>query len=261
MSPKPSLQGRIEYWSHILRCIAILPLLYRDARRAKKEIPTLPEAADTTGAYGSNQAAKKVWIIGESTMSGVGVSSHHAGFAGYLTSSLSQSLATRVTYEVYARTGYNTRQLNEEIIPLLAPTPPAIIVIGIGANDAFDLSTIYRWTAELHRLLSHLRHRYPQTPMVFAQMPPIREFPAFSWSMQFALGGMVEIFGRELGRIVELYEDCYYRDEIISLATWGDRVSSVDRADFFSDGVHPSGLTYRLWAEDIASFILKNNLI
>jgi lysophospholipase L1-like esterase len=36
---------------------------------------------------------------------------------------------------------------------------------------------------------------------------------------------------------------------------------SGDKADFFSDGVHPAPITYQIWAEEVADFIQKKAIL
>lgn len=52
-----------------------------------------------------------------------------------------------------------------------------------------------------------------------------------------------------------MYE-VYYDSRKLDLATFGERIGmNVDDNLLFSDGVHPSELTYQLWAEHFSKFI------
>ena len=53
-------------------------------------------------------------------------------------------------------------------------------------------------------------------------------------------------------------ENVYYNKEIIALKTWQKRHNLEGNIDvFFSDGVHPSKLTYQTWGKEMAQFIMK----
>ena len=93
-------------------------------------------------------------------------------------------------------------------------------------------------------------------------MPPIKEFPAFTNLIQFSIGNLVEILGRELGRIVKDHDNVFYFGERITLEKWIDKLDAgLDKDDFFSDGVHPSKLTYQTWAKDIAGNIATKGVL
>ena len=50
----------------------------------------------------------------------------------------------------------------------------------------------------------------------------------------------------------------YYNNELIRLETWQKRYAiKGEISDFFSDGVHPSMLTYQIWGKDMANYIMK----
>jgi lysophospholipase L1-like esterase len=90
-------------------------------------------------------------------------------------------------------------------------------------------------------------------------MPPIKEFPAFTSTIKFVIGNLVEIFGKRLHRRVYKKENVYYNNEIISLNTWKKRFNLEGNINtFFSDGVHPSKLTYQVWGKDMAQFIINS---
>jgi len=59
--------------------------------------------------------------------------------------------------------------------------------------------------------------------------------------------------------VADHFDDVYFSNEPIELETWAKRYNiQVKGNPFFSDGVHPSKLTYQVWAKDMASFIHKN---
>ncbi|MGB3179861.1 MAG: hypothetical protein WBB45_00620 [Cyclobacteriaceae bacterium] len=85
-------------------------------------------------------------------------------------------------------------------------------------------------------------------------MPSIKEFPAFTPLIRFTIGNLVEILGEALEEVVGDYPNVYYSSEKITLKTWIDRFDlNTEQEAFFSDGVHPSKLTYQTWAKDVAS--------
>ena len=89
-------------------------------------------------------------------------------------------------------------------------------------------------------------------------MPPIKEFPAFTRLIKFAIGNLVELLGQSLQSVCNNYDYVTYYGNRLTLNDWIDRLAEDAKAsDFFSDGVHPSKLTYQIWAKDIAQRMAK----
>ncbi|MDX1665996.1 MAG: SGNH/GDSL hydrolase family protein [Saprospiraceae bacterium] len=251
-------------WKYILGSVLMMPLLpvlYYQGKRIRAGIPSLPEASGNEGSVGEG-AKLSLLVIGESTMAGVGVATHEEGFAGNFARELSEELQLGINWRVHARSGYTVREVSENIVPHIKDNSPDLIVVGIGANDAFRLNSPRRWVKDVRRLIAVLEDRFGHSPVVFANMPPVKEFPAFTPLVRFAIGNLVELLGKELCELTARYPHVFYNREILRLADWAHRVNTTDVSDaFFSDGVHPSRLTYELWAGELAQFILKNNEI
>jgi lysophospholipase L1-like esterase len=129
----------------------------------------------------------------------------------------------------------------------------------MGGNDAFTLNSPKNWISDINKLINLLQHKYPNTPIFFTNMPPIKEFPAFTKTIKFVIGNLVEILGKELKKSIQHKENVFYYDEIITLKEWSEKhsLSNSNSTIYFSDGVHPSKLTYQIWGKEIAEFIVK----
>ncbi|KGL64260.1 SGNH/GDSL hydrolase family protein [Polaribacter sp. Hel1_85] len=241
--------------------IPLLPLLYFEGKNIRKKVPKLPEAKKPKGFVNGNfNKTLNILSIGESTIAGVGVDDHKNGFTGALATTLSKKLKSNINWKVYAKSGYTVKQLTKKIIPNIEEFTTDIIIVGIGGNDAFTLNSPKKWTLDIDKLTQLLQNKYPNTPIFFTNMPPIKEFPAFTKSIKFVIGNLVEIFGKELYHFTRNKKNLFYYDEIITLKEWSKK-HTLDFSNsniFFSDGVHPSKLTYKIWGEEMAEFIEKN---
>jgi lysophospholipase L1-like esterase len=234
--------------------------MYWEGKKIKARVPNLPEASGregkSTGA--ATGSALHILAIGESTIAGVGVATHEEGFTGTFAHELSRLFELDVYWKVYARSGYTAKKVRTKIIPTITEQDVDLIVIGLGGNDAFTLNTPHRWNREIRQLIEHLRAKFPEALLVFCHMPPIKEFPAFSPVIKGTIGNLVEILGAELKQISQAYPNVFFPDEKISLQTWADRIpAGQSKADFFSDGVHPSRLTYQLWGREMAEQLFQ----
>lgn len=250
----------VKYLLHALLVIPLLPLMYLQGRRIRSSVPRLPEATGPEGVCGSgSKGVIRLVCIGESTFAGVGVKTHEEGFAGSLAKALSEQMDVAVQWKVYAKSGYTARTVREKLVPRITETDADLIVIGLGGNDAFTLNTPWAWQRDIRGLIDALRQKFGDTPIVFANMPPIREFPAFTPLIRFTIGNLVEILGEALHTLTARLPNVYFSSRIITIREWITRLDvGASPADFFSDGVHPSRLTYQAWAKDLAAFACEN---
>ena len=258
----------LKYSLGLLVSVPLLPLLYFQGKRIQRTVPRLPEAKGDQGSYSvSSERALGIITIGESTIAGVGVQTHEEGFTGTLAKELSAVLQSNMNWKVHAKSGYTTKKINDHIIPNITENPIDLIVIGIGGNDAFELSSPKKWTKDVRKLIKSLQLKFKKTPILFINMPPIKEFPAFTSLIKFTIGNLVDILGEELEKIVADFENVYYYDRVVRSNYFIERYKlKIKPTDFFSDGVHPSKITYQIWAKDIATYIMeskeiKNHLI
>ena len=241
----------------------LLPLMYFQGKKIKKSVPVLPEATGIEGVCkGGDKGDLNIIFIGESTIAGVGVATHEEGLAGTFAASLATETDRNVYWKVYAKNGYTAKKMAYKIVPKITENKLDLIVIGVGGNDAFTLNTPKKWRADVSNLISVLKEKFEETPIFFLNMPPIKEFPAFTPLIKFSIGNLVEIFGEELQKIIPKFTNVYFNAQVITLDFWIKKLSNKNgNADFFSDGVHPSKLTYQTWAKDAVEFLLENEQI
>lgn len=255
----------LRYTLGALLALPLLPLMYVQARRIRARVPVLPEASGPAGQVrppGVSGPPLRLLTLGESTIAGVGVATHAEGFSGTLAEELATRLGVAVDWTVYARSGYTAQRVSERLLPRISETEVDLIVIGLGGNDAFTLNRPRRWRRALQTLIEQLRDRHPAVPIVFCQMPPIKEFPAFTPLIRFVVGNLVEILGAELVALVQSYPGVYALGDVITLAGWLEKFHLTGSpASFFSDGVHPAPLTYQVWARDVAEQIVQGGLL
>lgn len=246
----------LNYYLLLSVSLPLLPVLYLQGRKVKREVPALPEAEGCSGAAGGYKRKTKVLLIGESAFAGVGVQDNRTGIAGRFAAHLSQSEKTTVEWHLMARNGYTISDINENFMTALPDESYQYILIGIGANDTFSLTPPAKWAGGLRAAISILQNRYSDSVIIFANMPPVYDFPAFTRLMRMFMGRLIKNLSDILKQICDNYDKVYYDHKFLYCKEWiADSEENLTVHDFFSDGVHPSEMTYDLWAHELVRFI------
>ena len=251
--------NQLKYLIGIFCSLPLSPIMYLQGKLIRAKIPDLPEASGTEGTTSINQPVDLQLItIGESTMAGVGVKTHAEGFSGTLAKELAAKMKQNIRWKVYAKSGITAKRVPQELIANITEKQADLIVIGLGANDAFEGNSPYTWRKGIEQTIQSLRTKFPVTPIFFINMPPIKEFPAFPFLIKQTIGNLVELHGQELQKIIVNQPTIFYNAQVLWLKEWL-KGTLADRpvSDFFSDGVHPSKLTYQEWAKDFANFVMQ----
>lgn len=250
----------IKYILGLILTLPLLPLMYFQGKKVKATVPRIPEAEGIKGLSSvSSKKSLQMLTIGDSTMASVGVKTHQEGFTGALANELATELQTDINWKVYAKNGYNAKKVKERIIDLITEKSIDFIVIGIGGNDAFELNTPKKWNKDVRELIKTIRLRFITVPIIFLNMPPLKELPAFTTLLRFTIGNLVSILGKELDKIVKDFEQVYYYTKNVDTKELVKRYNlKIEPDDFFSDGIHPSKTTYKIWAKDFSDFIMQS---
>lgn len=253
----------LKYYFGAALAFPLLPLLYFQGKKIRKEVPKLPEAKNPKGYIKTtSEKTLKIVAIGESTIAGVGVDFHKNGFIGALAQEISSKQNVSILWRVYAKSGYTAKLVRKRIVPKIEETNADIIIIGLGGNDAFTLNSPELWMYQINLLIKTLKNKFPKTPIYFTNLPPIKEFPAFTKAIKFVIGNLVEILGTRLHTRVHKKTNVFFNNEIIKLQSWQKKYNlKGDASVFFSDGVHPSKITYQTWGKDMAHFIMNTQIL
>lgn len=250
------------YFVHLLKSIPLLPIIYFQGKKIKKEIQFLPEAKELEGVINNNSdQTLKVLFIGESSFAGVGSDFHKNSFAGHFSQELSSALHSNIDWKVYAKSGYNVEKVHQRIVPKIVETHCDLLVIGIGANDSFEFAQPKKWLENIQLLIDSLRNKFGETPILFAQLPTVEAFPALTKEMQYVLGNHKDLLAQYLYSQILRNENIYFPTHKVDIKKWMKLLDDHQTiADFFSDGIHPSELTYKMWAKESVQFLLDSKL-
>lgn len=244
------MNPRLLQTLYIFGGILILPFapyFYWQGRRVRKRVGRLPDAAgETVGQFGEHAETINLLAIGESTVAGVGASNHAEALGGQFAKHLSLELGKSAHWHVLGESGITVGGTLKRLVPHLPETAMDFVVVALGGNDTFKVSSPNRWRDGMTTLVEILRGKYPQATILLANTPRIVDFTALPPSLKFVLRRVSRLHHENAKNIVREFENVFYYDEAGKVGE-----------GFFSDGVHPSAHGYALWSEAMVKFLMK----
>ena len=227
--------------------LPFVPFLYWQGRRVRKRVGKLPDAAgETVGQFGEHAEIINLLAIGESTVAGVGASNHAEALGGQLARFLSLETGKSVRWHVLGESGITARETLQRLAPHLPETEMDVVVVALGGNDTFKVSSPNCWRNDMTRLIHVIKRKYPNVTILLANTPRVVDFPVLPKSLKFVLWRISRLHHENAKNLERAMKNVFYFDEAESV---GD--------EFFSDGVHPSAHGYAMWAEAMIKFLLK----
>lgn len=256
----------VRYLAGAAVTIPLLPLMYLQGRRIRAKVPDLPEATGPAGSSGHPSSPGSpplnLVAVGESTVAGVGVATHDQGLTGHFARRLSTLTQRPVDWNVFARSGYTAGRAASGLIPRIPQRPTDLVLLGLGGNDAFALRSPERFVQDMRSAVEAVRQRLGPVPILIASLPPIGDFPAFPWLIRRVMGGLIGLYCEQLHAAVAQWPGVEFCEERVTFASWIEKYPSELRVeDFFSDGVHPSEITYQSWGDDLAETVVSRGLL
>jgi len=225
--------------------LPVSPALYFQGQRTRRRIGVLPAPGGPThgtafpGNNGDKTDAAKLFVIGESTVAGLGARTHENALAGRFADRLSKHIGRNVEWDVVGKNGVTARQTINELLPQMPDKQYDFILVGLGGNDVLKLSSPVKWRRDMLELLAKLRAAQPNAAIFLSNCPMIKLSPALPNPIRFLLWQLSQLhdaniqeFSAELDRVV------YY-----------PQPKELDIEGFFADGIHPSEKGYSDWAE------------
>ena len=235
---------------YILGGIAVLPFvpfLYLQGKYVRRRVGRLPDASgDTVGKFGAGEEFINLLAIGESTVAGVGAKNHNEALTGQFSKHLSLKTGKSVNWHALGVSGITIKRTVKEMITHLPEEKMDVILVALGANDVFGLSSPRKFRRYLKILLDTLREKNPDARIFVANVPMVRDFIALPNPLRYVLSRLAKLHHFNAIDLISKMEKVVYFDDI----------KKVDD-DFFSDGIHPSVKGYDLWSEAMVEFFLR----
>ena len=228
----------------------VAPLLFLQGAITRWKVGVLPDAAGPrTGIAGEGGDPARLFVIGESTVAGLGARTHDLALAGQFACNLSKHIGRPVEWDVLGKNGVTARRVIEELIPQMPDKSFDYILLGIGGNDVMKLSSPVKWRNDMTELIGIMRERHPDAvifisncPMIIyanAVPPPSKQL---LWELSQMHNANIKEFTRDMDRVF------YYPQPV-----------EVRLDGFFADGIHPSEQGYADWAAAMMRYFTANH--
>lgn len=228
----------------------VAPLLYLQGQITRWKVGVLPDAAgEKRGRCGEDQSAKKFFVLGESTVAGLGARTHELALAGQFAKRLSEHLNTSVEWQVLGRNGVTARRTIDELIPQMPDEQFDYILLGIGGNDVMRLSSPRKWRRDMIELLSILRKQNTDAIIFISNCPMIGMSPAIPQPTKGILWQLSQMHDANIREFVAGMKGVYYYPQPVDVPLEG----------FFADGIHPSEQGYADWAAAMVRYFAENH--
>ncbi len=246
--------SKLRAWQrkYLMGAAAIAPLspfLLLQGQITRWKVGILPDAeGDRRGFVGEGPKPAKLFVIGESTVAGLGARRHELALAGQFAERLSGHINRPVEWHVLGKNGVTARRTIDELIPQMPEEKFDYILVGLGGNDVMKLSSPRKWRRDMLELLGILREKNPNAVIFISNCPmiilsPIMPEPikTILWQLSQMHDENIREFTADLARVF------YYPQPV-----------DVEPEGFFADGIHPSEQGYADWSAAMMKYFTDN---
>lgn len=233
-------------WTGPLRLMAtwpLLPVALAQGLWLRGRVLRLPEASGPReGVAAGAGTPLRLLALGESTVAGVGAPVQEQALAAQLARALAARTGRPVHWRAVGKNGVTAAATLALLASRLPPEPQDAVVVALGVNDTLALHGPGRWIRDLRRLIAAVRERVGPAPVFLAAVPPMGEFPALPTPLRTVLGVRAGVLDQAAARLAHRLPNIHH----------APLPGRLERDFFCHDGLHPSSVGYRAWAEALA---------
>jgi len=187
-----------------------------------------------------------ILFIGDSSAAGVGVEVFEEGVSGRLPHLINEKSGRPVNVRTSGNNSATSGRIRDFVVPHLEAGNYDYIILSIGTNDSKNFHSGNRFCKEFGTLLYALHAKYPGSRIIWQGLIDMEGVPILPSPLNKILGIRSRII-RENGKTL-----CRERSALAPDTEW-----KPVPENFASDGFHASSEGYRVWAEELADYILE----
>ena len=224
----------------------LFPFVLPQGFLLRKNAPKVTGAGgDNNGTYGSGPRFSLVGV-GDSIITGVGVSRLEDAFVSQTAQKLSAALTCRIDWRVCGKTGIHSGGIIKELLPQLSDSEADFILLSVGVNDITSIRGVSEWKRNLDKILRTLSTHSPRAIIAVSGIPPMGKFPLLPQPLRTLFGLRSRTFDLACRQVVSTHPSVIYVP-----------IEFKPQPDMFSpDGYHPSKKSYREFSNLTARLIL-----
>ncbi len=212
-------------------------------RRSQRLAPPRQKAIVNLKGKGK---AINILFVGDSSAAGVGVPVFEEGVSGRLPYLLKEKSGRPVNIRTSGNNSATAGGILNHVVPHLAEDNYDYVILSIGTNDSKNFHSGRRFCKEFGSLLYALHAKFPGVCIIWQGLIDMEQVPILPSPLNKILGIRSRII-RKNGKTL-----CRERSALAPDTEW-----KPIPENFAPDGFHASSVGYRVWAEELADYILQ----
>ncbi|MCU4709647.1 SGNH/GDSL hydrolase family protein [Acinetobacter pittii] len=231
-----------------LSTLALLPVLFVQGTKVRKNTPRLLEASGERQGIVGNGRPLSLLILGDSAAAGVGVETQKDALSGAIISELQDQYSIR--WKLHAKTGDTTKQVFQAVQHLEQQNYD-VVVTSIGVNDVTKLTSASSWIKQQKQLFQYIQARFQPKLIIVSGVPPMQHFPALPNPLAWLFGKYAEQMNQTLDKWLQSQNQFRFIQYDI-------RHFQAMNLPMASDGFHPSKEIYAIWGQQVAALVRQS---
>lgn len=231
-----------------LSTLALLPVLFVQGTKVRKNTPRLLEASGERQGIVGNGRPLSLLILGDSAAAGVGVETQKDALSGAIISELQDQYSIR--WKLHAKTGDTTKQVFQAVQHLEQQNYD-VVVTSIGVNDVTKLTSASSWIKQQKQLFQSIQARFQPKLIIVSGVPPMQHFPALPNPLAWLFGKYAE----QMNQVLDKWLESQNQFKFIQYDIEYFQAMNLPMA---SDGFHPSKEIYAIWGQQVAALVRQS---
>lgn len=231
-----------------LSTLALLPVLFVQGTKVRKNTPRLLEASGERQGIVGNGRPLSLLILGDSAAAGVGVETQKDALSGAIISELQDRYSIR--WKLHAKTGDTTKQVFQAL-QHLEQQKYDVVVTSIGVNDVTKLTSASSWIKQQKQLFQSIQARFQPKLIIVSGIPPMQHFPALPNPLAWLFGKYAE----QMNQVLDKWLESQNQFKFIQYDIEHFQAMNLPME---SDGFHPSKEIYAIWGQQVAALVRQS---
>ncbi len=223
------------------RLIAVLlgPVVLPQARRTRRAIPLLPDAAQPWQGDVAGEDPVSILVLGDSTAAGVGATTQDEALPGNLARALANEWERGAHWRAIGENGATTADIVRRYLREATSEQYDVVFLTIGANDALKLRSRGAFRRNFRTIVRRLRSVNPKALILVSCLPGFWQFKSLPNPLRWALDLHRQSLEAVAWRFVKSEPG----------VIMSPPAPEYTDGFFATDRFHPSATGYREWVE------------